>query len=128
MPTPASRYLLFSVVLLAVELCIGFFVHDQIIRPYGGDLLVVILLYCLVKAFFRISVLKAAIGVLVFACLVETLQAFHIADRLGFQHSKLAQIIIGSTFEWSDMLVYTFGIGIVLLLEARGQKPEVRSE
>lgn len=117
----STKYLLLSATLLVVEICIGLFAHDKIIRPYVGDLLVVILLYCLVKSFFRISALKAAIGVLLFAWLVEILQAFHIADRLGFEHSKLARIIIGSTFEWSDMVVYALGIGIVLLLEARSE-------
>jgi hypothetical protein len=41
------RYALLSVLLLGIEIFIGACLHDSIIRPYGGDFLVVILLYCM---------------------------------------------------------------------------------
>jgi hypothetical protein len=38
------RYFLLSVLLLGVEIFIGAYMHDDIIRPYGSDFLVVILI------------------------------------------------------------------------------------
>jgi len=93
--------------------------HDKIIRPYVGDLLVVILLYCLLKSFVNISVLKAAIFVLLFSYIVEFLQYLNLIKYLGLQKSRLANIILGNYFEWIDLLAYTFGIAIVVLVEKR---------
>jgi len=40
-----KKFFLLTVFLFIVELYIGFFVQDDFIRPYGGDFLVVILIY-----------------------------------------------------------------------------------
>lgn len=119
-----SRYLKFNrnyffiaVTIFIVEILIAKFVHDRVVRPYIGDLLAVILIYALVKAFLDTPVFKTAMAVLAFACFVETLQYFRVVHRLGLQHSKLARIVIGTTFEWADLLVYGCGIGLVLVAE-----------
>ena len=112
-----KRYLLLTVLLFIIELIIGIYVHDNIIRPYIGDLLVVILLYCLLKSFIEIPLMPAAIGVLIFAYIVEISQYFDIVDRIGLGSYKLARIIIGTSFSWTDMLCYTIGIGIVIITE-----------
>ena len=111
------KYFLWTILLFTVEICIALFVHDRIVRPYVGDLLVVILLYCFVKSFIKISVWKAAIGVLIFAYLIEVLQALKLIYWLGLQHSKIARTIIGISFQWLDLLAYTVGIAIVVTLE-----------
>jgi hypothetical protein len=108
------RYFLSAIILLVVEICIAKFVHDKIIRPYIGDFLVVILIYCLVKAFFNTPVLATAIGVLLFSYAVETAQYFNIVGILGLQNCRLAKIIIGSAFEWADIMVYSLGILVVI--------------
>ena len=98
------------------------YVHDRLIRPYGGDYLVVILIYCAVKSFIKAAPLKIAIGVLLFSYCVEILQYFHIVDRLGLSGNKIARIVIGYGFEWMDLLAYTFGISTVLFLERLSRK------
>lgn len=113
-----KRYFLFFLLLLCIEILIAKFAHDKIIRPYIGDLLVVILIYCFVKAFLDTPVFITALGVLVFSFLIETLQYFQLVNMLGLQDSKLARIIIGTSFEWTDLMAYTAGFAIVLLLEA----------
>lgn len=110
-------YFVLAVVLFGIELLIAKYAHDPFIRPYVGDLLVVILIYCLAKAFLRTSVFSTALSVLLFSYAVETLQYFHIVDRLGLGHSKAAKIIIGTSFEWFDLAAYTMGIGLVLVSE-----------
>ncbi len=56
------RYFLLFIALLIIEILIALYVHDEIVRPYIGDVLVSILVYCFVKAFFNTPVLKTAIG------------------------------------------------------------------
>jgi hypothetical protein len=115
----SKKYFLLTSLLLAIEIFIAAYMHDPFIRPYFGDFLVVILLYCFAKSFINISVWKAAIGVLLFAYLIEMMQYFQLAKLLGLQNSKLARIIIGSSFGWEDILAYTLGIIAVLLLERK---------
>lgn len=112
-----KTYFLLAVALFVIEVLIAKYLHDRIVRPYIGDLLVVILIYCFVRAFLNTPVLKTALAVLAFAFLIETLQYLRIVELLGLQHSRMARIIIGTAFEWSDLLAYTVGIGIVLLVE-----------
>lgn len=111
------HYFVLTMLLFGIEILIALFAHDEIIRPYIGDLLVVILIYCFVKSFLNTSVFTTAIAVLLFAYLVETLQFFNIIGLLGLQHSGIARIIIGTSFEWIDILAYTAGITIVLFIE-----------
>lgn len=114
-----KKYFLWALALFAVEVFIGVYVRDRFVRPFMGDFLVVILLYCLVKSFVNTSVRRAAVGVLLFSYLVETLQYLKIVKWLGLEHNRLASIIIGTSFSWEDMLAYTLGIGLVLILEKR---------
>lgn len=116
------KFFLFALVLFIVEVLIALFVRDSIIRPYGGDYLVVILIYCAVKAFIKIAPLKLAIGVLLFSYCIEVLQYFHLVDRLGLANNQLARTVIGSGFAWLDLLAYTLGIITVLILEGLWQK------
>lgn len=111
------RYFLLIILLLMAELLIAAYMHDAFIRPYGGDFLVVILLYCLIRNFSNISVRKTALGVLVFAYIVEISQYFHLVSLLGLQHSRLALLILGSSFSFKDILCYTLGILLVLIIE-----------
>ena len=112
-----KNYFLLFLFLLVIEILIALFVHDSFIRPYIGDVLVVILIYCFIKSFFSTPVTKTAIATLLLACAIELLQYFNLVDTLGLQHSKAARIIIGSAFDWKDMLAYVAGIGLVLIIE-----------
>lgn len=108
-----KQYFLYSCLLFLVELIIAFFVRDAIIRPYGGDFIAVILLYYLVRTFFDIAAIKVAIGVLLFSYTVETLQYFQIVKLLGLKGNQPAEIIIGTSFSWEDILAYTLGVMLV---------------
>jgi hypothetical protein len=110
-------YILLTAALFIVEVLIAEFAHDDIIRPYVGDLLVVILLYCFVKSFFDTPVFGTAVGVLLFSYFIEALQYFHFINKLGLQASPIARTIIGTSFEWIDIIAYTIGIAVVLYVE-----------
>ena len=112
-----KTYLFLTIFLFLIEVFIALFLHDKIIRPYIGDLLVVILIYCFIRSFLNSSVVKTAICVLIFAYCIEILQYLNLVERLGLQHSKLANVILGNSFEWIDILAYTLGIVFVIGIE-----------
>ncbi|NBP69763.1 MAG: DUF2809 domain-containing protein [Cytophagia bacterium] len=110
-------YFSLTAILFAVEVCIALFVHDRFVRPYVGDVLVVILIYCFVKSFADLPYSQTAVGVLLFAFFIEWLQSIHFVSRIGLGDVKLANILIGNSFAWLDILAYAVGIIIVLLIE-----------
>jgi glucan phosphoethanolaminetransferase (alkaline phosphatase superfamily) len=112
-----GKYFALAILIFIIEVLIALYVHDQIIRPYIGDVLVVILIYCFVKAFFNFPVIKTAIGVLLFSYAVETLQYFEFVKLIGLEKNRLANVVIGNYFAWMDILAYSLGIVIVLLAE-----------
>ncbi len=117
-----KHYFLLTIIFLAIEIGIALYLHDAIIRPYVGDVLVVILIYCFVKSFLNVSVSKAAIGVLLFAFLIETLQYVAIVEKLRLQDNRLARTVIGTSFSWEDILAYIFGIASVVGVEKAFRK------
>ena len=111
------HYFLFALFLFLIEILIAVYLHDGIIRAYVGDFLVVILLYCFVRSFAKLSVLETAIGVLLLAYLIETLQYFNLLSLLHLEGSTIANVILGNQFEWIDILAYTLGIIVVIAVE-----------
>ena len=116
------HYFIITLLLFGIEVIIAKFFHDQIIRPYFGDFLVVILIYCFVKSFFDTPALSTAIAVLIFSFSLEMLQYINIVTKLGLEHSKLARTVIGTSFEWIDLIAYTVGIALVIYLEKNYSK------
>ncbi len=112
-------YFLLAVVLFITEVLIALFVHDAIVRPYIGDVLVVILIYCTIQAFFNVPVKACAIGVLLFAFTIELLQYFKIVKLLGLMDHPVARVVIGTSFAWTDLLAYIAGVVIILVWENR---------
>ncbi|MEW5675251.1 DUF2809 domain-containing protein [Flavobacterium enshiense] len=119
MVTINKNYLALTFLLFVIEILIALYIHDDFIRPYLGDVLVVILIYCFVKSFFKIPVFNAAVAVLVFSYFIEMLQYFNFVTKLGLEKNKIAKIVLGSSFEWLDIIAYTVGFFILLLLEKR---------
>lgn len=116
------RFFLAALLRFITEVLIALYVHDSIIRPYVGDFLVVILMYCAVKAFVKISSIKLAIGVLLFACIIETLQYFNFVKIIHLENNKLAKTILGYGFEWIDILAYTLGTITIFLIDSNYTK------
>lgn len=111
------RYFVLALALFVIEVLIALYVSDRFIRPYGGDYLVVILLYCAVKSVLNLPSQIVAAGVLLFSYCIEVLQFYRLVDRLGLSGNKLAKTVIGYGFSWWDILAYTLGIVTVLLVE-----------
>jgi hypothetical protein len=124
MPTFNKKYFGLTILIFGIEVLIALYVHDTIIRPYIGDVLVVILIYCFIKSFFKLPVLSVAVFVLLFSFGVEFLQYLNIVEKLGLQNSKIARTVIGTSFAWIDLVCYTVGIIIILIAE-KGLKKKV---
>lgn len=114
-----KHYFLATLALFIVEVLIALFVRDAFVRPYVGDYLVVMLLYCALRTILNASPVKVSLSVLIFAYTLEILQYFHLVDRLGLGSNQLARTVIGYGFSWLDMLAYTLGILTVLLVERK---------
>ncbi len=112
-----KKYLLLAVILFVIEVVIALYVRDGFIRPYFGDYLVVMLVYCFVMSFFDLPVKWACIGVLLFAYAVEVMQYLNVVELLGLGNNNTARTVIGVSFEWLDMLAYTLGVATIYLLE-----------
>jgi len=101
-----SGYLVSFFLILAVEVCIGLFIRDNFIRPYVGDLLVTVLLCCLCRVIF--PKLSPAPAVFLFSVGVEGLQWLRLSEKLGLE-GTVPGVILGSTFDWRDLLCYALG-------------------
>lgn len=106
-----------AVTLLAVEVLIALFVRDGLVRPYGGDVLVVILMHFTWRGVFRTAPRVVAMGCFAFACSVEAAQALGLAQHLGVAQHWAGRLILGTTFQWGDLLAYALGAVAAVVLD-----------
>ena len=119
-----KNYFSLAILFFCIEVLIALFVNDSFIRPYLGDVLVVILIYCFLKSFLQLPVLTVALFVLIFSFTIEFLQFLNIVEKLHLEKSKIARTVIGTSFSWIDLLTYIVGIAIVLVVEKYRFKKE----
>ena len=112
-----AKYFALTMLIFFTEVLIALFVHDRFVRPYIGDVLVVVLIYCFLMTFLHWPYMQVAIFVLLFAFAVEVLQYFKLVEILGLQNSKLARIVIGTAFAWIDFVAYFAGFCVILVAE-----------
>lgn len=110
-------YFLGFTVLLIIEILIARYIKDDFVRPYLGDFLVVILLYCFLMSVCKVSVLKGMIIVLVFSFAVEFFQMINIVKVLQYQPPEIIMIALGSSFSNWDLLAYSLGIVFIWMIE-----------
>ena len=108
-----TAYLLATVLIFLLELFIALFVRDNFIRPYVGDMLVVVLVYTCVRVLFPEKPRLLPLYVFLFAAGVEALQGIRMVELLGLQNNRFFSVLIGTTFDWKDIICY--GVGCVLL-------------
>ena len=86
------------------------------VRGYLGDVLIVVFICSLVGAIFRVSSFKNAVGVFLFASLVEFLQLLRLDRLWGLEGSLLVWVTIGATFDPWDFAAYAVGAVVAFVL------------
>ena len=114
---PRAVYAVSFAVILIIEILIALFVRDSFIRPYGGDILVTILLCCFVRMIFMEKIPLLPLWVFLFAVTVEVLQYFDIVSILGLGDIKFFVILIGNSFSFVDIICYAVGCVLFYLRE-----------
>lgn len=107
------KYTIAFVLLLFIEALIGLYVHDSFIRPYVGDMLVVIVLYCFIRIFMPEKFRLLPLYIFIFAAGVEVLQYLNLVQILGLENNTFLRVLIGSVFDMKDIVCY--GVGCVIL-------------
>lgn len=112
-PRKRSKYCIAFFLLLLTEVLIALFVHDDFIRPYVGDVLVVIVIYCFIRIWIPEKCRMLSLYIFLFAAAVEGLQYLNLTERLGLKPGTFLAVLIGSVADWKDVVCYA--VGCILL-------------
>ena len=102
-------YAITFLVLLITEVLIALFVRDDFIRPYGGDILVTVLICAAVRIVFPTGVRLLPLWVFLFAAGVEIGQYFDFVTLLGLGNIAFFRILLGTSFSFVDLICYAAG-------------------
>ncbi|MDE6619656.1 MAG: DUF2809 domain-containing protein [Lachnospiraceae bacterium] len=111
--------MILTIILLIVEVFIALFVHDRIVRPYIGDLLVVVVIYTFVRIWLPDSVQRLPLYVFLFATGVEILQYFNLVELLGVEDNPFLRVLLGTAFDVKDIMCYAAGCVLVWIVERK---------
>ncbi len=111
------RYLCAALVVLLLETAIALSMDSGFVREYVGDVLVVVLVYCLVRSFARTTTRLLPLYVLAFAVLVEVLQGLGLVELLGLGDVAVARAVLGTTFDLADIGCYVVGCAALTVFE-----------
>mgnify|MGYP000327236397 CR=1 FL=1 len=110
-------YLAVAVGLFLVEVCIALFVDDGFVRPYLGDVLAVMLVYASLRAVLSLSIIGGVVASLAIAFAIEFSQLVGVLDLLGLEGITVARVVLGTAFEWLELVAYVAGAAVVVLVE-----------
>lgn len=106
-----------TVFLIVTEALIALYIHDDFVRPYLGDVLVVIAVYCAVRIIIPTKCRLMPVLVFIFAVGVEVLQYFDIVTLLGLENNVFMKTLIGSSFDVKDIICYAVGCIVLGIYE-----------
>ncbi|MBQ8783716.1 MAG: DUF2809 domain-containing protein [Clostridia bacterium] len=110
-------YALLFLTVFAIEVLIALFIDDNFIRPYGGDILVTVLICLFIRAFFPIKTKVMPLYVFLFAVIIEIGQYFDFVKLMGFENNQFISTILGRSFSFVDIICYALGCIIFHFLE-----------
>ncbi len=102
-------YILIFILLFAVETLIAVFVHDNFVRPYIGDVLVVMLVCAFLRMFIPEKIRFMSVFATLFAVLIEALQYFDFVKLMGLENNPVVSVALGRTFDLKDIICYIIG-------------------
>ncbi len=110
------KYIILFILIFLTEVYIALYVHDDLVRPYIGDMLVVVLIYFFIKAVLPRKNMLLPVYIFLFAVCVELLQLFNLPEILNIQN-RAVKIILGSTFDIRDIACYLAGCLLLYIPE-----------
>ena len=110
-------YAVATLFLLLIEVIIALYVHDDFIRPYVGDILVVIVIYTFIRIIVPEKCRLLPLYIFIFATGVELLQLANITEILGVEDNQFLKTLIGSVFDIKDIVCYAAGCVILCVYE-----------
>lgn len=110
-------YSIIFILLFAVEILIAVFVHDKFIRPFVGDVLVVMLICAFARIFIPEKIRLLPVFATLFAVAVEGLQYFDFVKLLGLENNPVISTALGRTFDIKDIICYIIGGAIFFAAE-----------
>ena len=104
------HYLIITIALFIIEVTIARgYIPGAFVRNSVGDLLVIPLLYFFLRGITKLTPSICLAAVLAIGLLAEVLQYLHMADLLGLARGSLLYIVLGNTFSYVDLLMYSIG-------------------
>ncbi|MDE7157061.1 MAG: DUF2809 domain-containing protein [Lachnospiraceae bacterium] len=104
-------------VLAVVEVLIAMFVHDEWVRPYGGDIIIIFVIYAFIRMLLPHGFVSLPIVILLFACLAEGLQYINIVEKLGLGDIEFFNVLLGTVGDVKDIICYAVGCLILIIYE-----------
>ncbi|MDQ3013588.1 MAG: DUF2809 domain-containing protein, partial [Acidobacteriota bacterium] len=90
----------------------------KFLASYSGDTLWALMVFVGIGFLApRWSSLRVSVAALLFSCTVEFSQLYHAPWLDSLRHRRVGGLILGVGFLWSDLLCYTIGVAIGLLIE-----------
>lgn len=110
-------YIIIFTLLFATEVLIALFVHDNFVRPFVGDILVVILVCAFLRIFIPKKIKLMPVFATAFAVIIEILQYFDFVKLLGLENNAILSTALGRTFDIKDIICYIIGGTIFFFAE-----------
>lgn len=109
-------YLIIFIILLCIEIFIAVYIHDDIIRPYIGDIIVIPVLYSLIRIFIPEKCRFLPLYIFMFSIFTEFMQYIKIMDILHIEN-QILRTITGTSFSYIDIVCYFIGSIIITIWE-----------
>ena len=112
-----SRIFYFALIILTI--IIGLLSrHYPVIPLFIGDVLWALMVYFIMRfLFIRSAIERAVIYSLLFCYAIEFSQLYKAPWIDSLRHTLFGRLVLGDTFLWSDLLSYTVGIALGVLLD-----------
>ncbi|NCD69377.1 DUF2809 domain-containing protein [Mucilaginibacter sp. R11] len=99
--------------------------HYTFIPLFIGDILWALMVYFIVRFLFSSKPIKfAGIISLLFCYAIEFSQLYKAPWINELRHTLFGRLVLGEGFLWSDLLCYTVGVAIGILIDLLRQKPK----
>jgi len=108
--------LIIFLILTVLEVLIALFVHDNFIRPFVGDVIVVAVIYYFIRIFFPDGIKYLLLYIFIFCTIYEFSQLLGLTQLISGDNEFL-RILFGSTFDVWDIVCYAVGCTIIGMVE-----------